>query len=701
MTLLAIKYTEFKPSGQEGLNEKTCPSLSATFAAKKKKENHCSTQNMSTSPATSVSDSRYFQPNFLEKVKIKVQLTGLRYKNTVLEKCILASKKNRRISLIKTRATKREQHCNIEHLKDRNQQNWVHFVGVGGCGLSALALIAVKQGFEVSGSDIKWSSFMDGLQQAGVRLHIGHSTLNIQSENGSRFPNCIVVSSAISEDNAEVLHAKSIGIPVYKRDYWLAKLTENHKLIAVSGTHGKSTTSALLAYVLKAMGDDLMAVVGAYVPQANISKLQLFPGGNVIWGDGLHFVLEADEYDGCFLGLSPYIAVLTNVEWEHVDFFQDEEAVKTFFRRFLKRIRVGGHLIICGDEYALLNYVREFLWRGTDSVGARSLLDYTSEGSKPEHASGTMSVTSSDVDGYNIITYGISSTNEWHASSICPNSKGGSDYVLNLSWFVLPSKISTSGTKYKTWSFYSAFCSLLLIRIVREYSEYRECHKGQPLANISLQILGAHNVLNSLAVSKKALILNFVSSSDQVIATVIVLLQGRRQVHELINSLKLHLLDFIGLSRRFERIGKIHGCHIYDDYAHHPTEVYFVLQAARQRFPSMRLVVVFQPHTYSRLAALKDDFAVALSHADHVVVTAVYSVREAGPRNVCGKDLATSFISSTSEYIPSLDDVVDKLALEICKDPLREIVILTLGAGDVNTVGPKLLHELQKRLCIA
>ncbi|KAA3475971.1 UDP-N-acetylmuramate--L-alanine ligase-like [Gossypium australe] len=537
---------------------------------------------MSTSPATSVSDSRYFQPNFLEKVKIKVHLTGLRYKNTVLEKCILASKKIRRISLIKTRATKREQHCNIEHLKDRNQQNWVHFVGVGGCGLSALALIAVKQGFEVSGSDIKWSSFMDGLQQAGVRLHIGHSTLNIQSENGSRFPNCIVVSSAISEDNAEVLHAKSIGIPVYKRDYWLAKLTENHKLIAVSGTHGKSTTSALLAYVLKAMGDDLMAVVGAYVPQANISKLQLFPGGNVIWGDGPHFVLEADEYDGCFLGLSPYIAVLTNVEWEHVDFFQDKEAVKTFFRRFLKRIRVGGHLIICGDEYALLNYVVIYPILGTDSVGARSLLDYTSEGSEPEHASGTMSVSSSDVDGYNIMTYGISSTNEWHASSICPNSKGGSDYVL--------------------------------------------CHKGQPLANISLQIPGAHNVLNSLAVSKKVLILNFVSSSDHVlcvIATVTVLLQGRRQVHELINSL-------------------------------------------------------------NRLAALKDDFAVALSHADHVVVTAVYSVREAGPRNVCGKDLATSIISSTSEYIPSLvDDVVDKLALEICKDPLREIVILTLGAGEV------------------
>ncbi|KAK9036663.1 hypothetical protein V6N11_078657 [Hibiscus sabdariffa] len=570
----------------------------------------------------SATDSRCFQPIFLEKAKTHVHLTDSHYKSPVMEKCIFASKENRRISLLTTRATKREEGCNLVQKKNRNQKDWIHFVGVGGCGISALALLAVKHGFEVSGSDLKWSSFMDGLQQAGVRLHVGHSTLNIESENGSNFPNAIVVSSAIGQDNVEILLAKSLGIPVYKRDSWLAKLTENHKLIAVAGTHGKSSTASLLAYVLKAMGDDLTALVGAYVPQ--------FPGGNTIWGDGPHFVLEADEYDGCFLELSPYIAVVTNVEWEHVDFFQDEEAVKTFFRRFLKRIRMGGHLIICGDN-----------------SGAYSLLDYTSEGTKLEYANGTMSVPSSDTYGYNIITYGISSTNEWHASSICPNSKGGSDYIL--------------------------------------------CHRGEPLAEISLQIPGAHNVLNSIA----------------VIATVMVLLQGQRQVHELINSLKSHLPDFIGLSRRFEAIGKIHGCQIYDDYAHHPTEVYCVLQAARQRFPSERLVVVFQPHTYRHSleqhmnAAFRDDFAAALSYADHVVITEVYSVREAGPWNVCGKDLTTFIVGSTSEYIPALDDVVEKLALEICKDPFRETIILTLGAGDINTVGPKLLHELQKRLCKA
>ncbi|OMP03966.1 hypothetical protein COLO4_10058 [Corchorus olitorius] len=583
----------------------------------------------------SVPDSCTFQANFLGEVRVDVRLPKCkapsRRKKAVLEKWILASQKERHSLLLTAQARKREEVCKFVKLKNPNQKQWIHFVGVGGCGLSALALLAVKQGFEVSGSDIRWSSFMNGLEQAGVRLHVGHSMSNVKSNNGLRFPNAIVVSSAIPQDNVEILHAKSMGIPVYKRDYWLAKITEHHKLIAVSGSHGKSTTAGLLAYVLKAMGDDLTAVVGAHVPQ--------FSGRNIVSGDSQHFVLEADEYDNCFLGLSPYIAVVTNVDWEHVDIFQDEEAVKTVFRRFLRKIRRGGHLVICGDR---------------------------SEGPEPEHLSGARSIPSSDIVGCNIITYGISNTNEWHASSICLNSKGGSDYIL--------------------------------------------CHRGQPLAKISLQIPGVHNVLNSIA----------------VIATIMALLHDQRQINELINSLTLHLPNFIGLSRRFEMIGKIHGCHIYDDYAHHPTEVYMVLQAARQRFPMKRLLVVFQPHTYrhslqqyvncdflkfidcailtlgdscSRLAALKDDFAQALSNADHIVVTAVYSVREVGNWNVSGKDLTDSIIGPPSEYIPALEDVVDKLALEISKDPLRQILILTLGAGDINTVGPKLLHELQKRLC--
>lgn len=192
----------------------------------------------------------------------------------------------------------------------------IHFVGVGGCGLSALAMLALKQGFEVSGSDIMWTSFMNGLLKAGATLSIGHSISNIDGNKGASLPKMLVISSAIPANNEEVAHARSTGIPIYKRDVWLRKVTEHYNLIAVSGTHGKSTTSAMLSYVLNAMGDNLIALVGANVPQ--------FSEGNIIFGSGPNFVLEADEYDGCFLGLSPSVAIITNLEWEHVDIFKDE-----------------------------------------------------------------------------------------------------------------------------------------------------------------------------------------------------------------------------------------------------------------------------------------------------------------------------------------------------------------------------------------
>ncbi|KAK9178859.1 hypothetical protein WN943_028053 [Citrus x changshan-huyou] len=480
------------------------------------------------------------------------------------------------------------------------------------------------QGFEVSGSDLVWSSYMEGLLEAGANLHIGHSVSNIQGNDGSRFPNAVVASSAIPQDNVEILHAKSVGVPIYKRDYWLAKLTEKYNLIAVSGSHGKSTTASMLAYVLKAMGDDLTAIVGAHVPQ--------FPDGSIFYGGGKNFVLEADEYDGCFLGLSPSVAVVTNLDWEHVDIFEDEDAVKSIFRRFLKQIRVGGHLVICGDRYGKIS---------KRSQGARSLLDQIKQDTGLKYSGGGVSNQSSDLWGqghdYKIITYGFSSFNDWYAESVCPNVQGGSDYIL--------------------------------------------CERGRPLAQISLQIPGVHNVLNSLA----------------VIATVLTLIGDKRQSHESIACLKLPLSKFMGVSRRFDLIGTIYGCHIYDDFAHHPTEVRAVLQAARQRFPNKALIAVFQPHTYSRLVVLKDDFANALSEADQVVVSAVYAARETNDWNINGKDLAASIIGPPSEYIPCLGNVVDKLALQILRDPDPEIVILTLGAGDVTTVGPKLLHELQTR----
>ncbi|KAL5727256.1 hypothetical protein ACHQM5_000472 [Ranunculus cassubicifolius] len=499
-------------------------------------------------------------------------------------------------SPISTKNTKNCINSTSNDLETLKTKQWIHFIGIGGCGLSALAMLAFKQGCEVSGSDIAWNGYMDELREAGAQLYVGHSISNIQRKKntGSCLPDAVVVSSAIPGDNVEVLHARAMGVPVYKRDGWLEMATKHYNLIAVSGTHGKSTTASMLAYVLRAMGDDLTAIIGAHVPQ--------FPGGNILCGSSPNFVLEADEYDGCFLKLSPYIAVVTNVELEHVDIFQDEDAVKNSFRQFINQIRGGGHLILCGD-----------------SEGAYSLLNYTRVRTD-----------------YRVTTYGISNVNEWYASSVCPNSQGGTDFVLY--------------------------------------------HMGREIADISLQLSGTHNVLNSLA----------------VIATISALANDLLPIKKLINYIKLQLKNFLGVSRRFEMIGSINRCHIFDDYAHHPTEVRAVIQAARQRFPLKSLLVVFQPHTFSRLATFIKEFSNALGDADRVIITKVYASRERNTWDVSGKDLSMSIIGPPSEYIPSLIDVVDKLAFEISNSPDRELVILTLGAGDVTNVGRKLLQKVEQ-----
>ncbi|KAG6387718.1 hypothetical protein SASPL_152910 [Salvia splendens] len=492
----------------------------------------------------------------------------------------------------------------------------IHFVGVGGSGLSALAMLALKQGYMVSGSDIAWSSYMDALKEAGASLFVGHSERNLHW-NGeiSSFPQAVVVSSAIPPENVEVLIAQSRGVPVYKRGAWLGKITKDYNLIAVSGSHGKSTTASMLAYVLKAMGDDLTAVIGAQVPQ--------FSGGNVIYGDSHNFVLEADEYDGCFLGLLPHVAIVTNLDWEHVDIYQDKEAVKEIFRKFLERVRTDGHLIVYGDKHG-------------QSLGAFSMLNHPIEVSDTPNYVKSLS-DQLCANRYNITTFGMSSYNNWQASSVSPNSHGGCDYQL--------------------------------------------CHNGHPVTVISLQIPGDHNVLNSLA----------------VIAALNALFGDDRQIYESIDKVKSHLNNFKGISRRFEYIGKIHGCCIFDDYAHHPTEVRCVLQAARRIFPLEEILVVFQPHTYSRLAALMSEFASAFREADQVIVTEVYSARETNVWNISGEDLAMLVASPTCDFIPRLENVISELVNMVSENRQRQLVILTLGAGDITLVGRKVLRELEQK----
>ncbi|XP_057842313.2 uncharacterized protein LOC131051716 isoform X2 [Cryptomeria japonica] len=484
-----------------------------------------------------------------------------------------------------------------------DEKGWLHFVGIGGSGLSALAMLALKQGWKVSGSDVTWSIYMNALKRAGARLYIGHSSTHLlEKDKPTSLPVAVVVSAAIPEDNEEISFAHTLGIQIYKRDAWLAKITQKYNVIAVSGSHGKSTTAAMLAFVLHSLGDDITAIVGANVPQA-------------------------DEYKECFLGISPSLAVVTNVEWEHVDFFKDEASVRDVFRRFIMRIKSSGILIACGDSpglHSLLGLLQPKKW---------ATCELTSESSEWVHFN----------TACRIMTYGHGEHNDWRAVSLMPNAIGGTDYVVS--------------------------------------------YAGMPMAKVRLKLPGAHNVMNSLAVIASVAALTKQQNRSFDVRN------DLRATQEVVKAASKHLGNFIGIRRRFEFIGKIQGCDIYDDYAHHPTEVCAVLQAARQRFSDQALWVVFQPHMYSRLAGLLQDFALAFNCADRVIITKVYAAREKNIWNISGKDLASSIIGPSTEYIPELEGVLERLVCEI-PSYLGEIVIFTLGAGDITTLGPRLLSSL-------
>ena len=283
----------------------------------------------------------------------------------------------------------------------------VHFVGIGGAGLSALALLALRHGWFVSGSDRAASARAETLREAGATVMCGdHTSANLR-QGGSGLPDVVVASSAVPRTNPELLAARALGVPVVGRDEWLAFVTRGHALLAVAGTHGKTTTSAMLAVALRDGGErPVTAVVGGDVPQ--------LPGGTNAVADAGHargdpFVLEADEYDGAFLKLDPLVAVINNVEWDHVDIYDSEDAVHAAFARFASRVRPGGALLACGDN-----------------AGALRVADETRERLEAR--------ASDEVEGgrqaSQVRTFGTAEGNDYRASELETNSVGGTDFVL-------------------------------------------------------------------------------------------------------------------------------------------------------------------------------------------------------------------------------------------------------------------------------
>jgi UDP-N-acetylmuramate--alanine ligase len=459
----------------------------------------------------------------------------------------------------------------------------VHFVGIGGSGLSAIARLLLESGYTVSGSDRALTPFAEEVRKAGAIVYVGHHPRNITGVDW------VVRSSAVTEDNPEVEAAKRTGIPVYKRADFLGQLMEAKTGIAIAGTHGKTTTSAMTAWVLSKLGRDPSFIVGGVVNNLGV---------NAHAGKGKTFVIEADEYDLMFLGLKPQIAVVTSIEHDHPDFFPTLTAMYQAFEQFVDLLPEEGTLIVCAED-----------------AGAAALIPHVRKA------------------GRNVISYGVQgdmtiNTPLWmQARDTKPNGHGGFDFtaITNMTG-------RTSGS-----------------------------------VKVSLQVPGQHNVRNALA----------------VLAIVTVLGLSRKKA-------SLALSEFTGTSRRFELRGEVNRIQVYDDYAHHPTEIQATLAGARARFPNARIWAVWQPHTYSRTRALFLDFAQAFKDADEVIVTEVYAAREP-VEDFTSAEIVSTMPHLSARYIKTLHEVTEYLL----KNLQPGDVVIVLSAGDADQVCTDVLKGLQ------
>lgn len=452
----------------------------------------------------------------------------------------------------------------------------VHFVGIGGAGMSGIARIMIARGVPVSGSDAKQSRSVAALRALGATVHVGHDASHLGA--GPSVVNTVVVSTAIRPDNPELAEANSRGLRVMRRAEALAEVMVGRYGIAVAGTHGKTTTTSMLTVALQHCGADPSFAIGGDLNES---------GANAHNGSGEVFVAEADESDGSFLLLSPYAAVVTNVEPDHLDHYGSEQAVHEAFRLFSERLPRDGFLVTCADD-----------------AGAARLAE------------------TAQSAGVDVRTYGSAPSADLrvHSVDLCG---GGSTFEV--------------------------------------------VERGRRLGAVRLQVPGRHNVLNAAGALAVGLGLGLPAT-----------------------DLREGLSGFTGTRRRFELKGSAAGVRVYDDYAHHPTELEAVLRAARQVAGSGRIVAAFQPHRYTRTQAFADAMGRALDLADDVVVMEVYSAGEDPIPGVTGATVAAAVKRARMVFEPSWSAVAAHLAERARPGDL----VLTLGAGDVTMIGGEVLALL-------
>jgi len=451
-----------------------------------------------------------------------------------------------------------------------------HFVGIGGTGLSAIAKVLLEQGYKVSGSDLAGSSLSDMVKESGGIVYIGHQAEHIQGAD------IVIRSSAVPDSNVEVQAASDSGIPVLKRSEFLGRLMEDKNVIAIAGSHGKTTTTSMVAWILTALEKEPSYIVGGVA--ANLET-------NASAGTGDDFVIEADEYDYMFLGLNPTIALVTNVEHDHPDIFPTAEKFEKAFREFIGRLNKDGTLILCGDDPGALQLKGEI-------KSKQKLFVYGFEGS-----------------GF-----------DYSAQNVHTNLQGGVDFEI---------VVTNNG--------------------------------DQESVQISLQIPGDHNVLNSIGAFAIA---------DQI---------GLDK-----KKIAVALGNFIGSERRFDIRGDFQGVTLIDDYAHHPTEIMATLKAAQTIYPDRRIWAVWQPHTYSRTVTLFTGFSKAFSGADKTIVLDVFAAREEKPEDFNIKDLVNAIENSDARFIPEKDQAAAYLMQELSPGD----VLLVFTAGDAIEINDELERSM-------
>jgi UDP-N-acetylmuramate--alanine ligase len=452
----------------------------------------------------------------------------------------------------------------------------VHFIGIGGAGMSAIARILLARGIPVSGSDARASAELDSLAALGARIHVGHNATALSGVD------TVVVSSAIRDSNPELAAARNAGLPVLHRSEALAAAMTGSRVIAVAGTHGKTTTTSMITVLLRGAGLDPSFAIGGTVPALGV---------NAAAGRSDVFVAEADESDGSFLNYRPQIAVVTNVEPDHLDHYGTAQAVYAAFDNFAALLPAGGALVACADD-----------------EGARALARRAADA------------------GTRVVLYGTSPEADVRLSGLEPGTGIGTTATLTLG--------GTTNTQ------------------------------ALPLV---LQVPGAHNALNAAAAVAVALELGLpAGTAVQALAA------------------------FSGAARRFEAKGEAAGVRVYDDYAHHPTEVLAALTAARAVAGTHRVHVLFQPHLFSRTREFAAEFAAALDLADTVAVLDIYPARE-DPIPGVTSALITDRMRTT--LVAGTDTAVAVRQLSATAAPGD--IILTVGAGDVTQQGQALLDVLQ------